>query len=128
MSSLTIASRFCGPTHSGNGGYVCGAVAAYADGPVTVKLRQPPPLDAPMTVEQDDAGILRVSHDQTLIAEAAPATETRWPRTFPARSPWTKSARWSAGPATSRTRTTPDCFVCGTNRQEGDGLRIFPVR
>ena len=125
MSSLTIASRFCGPTHSGNGGYVCGAVAAYADGPVTVKLRQPPPLDAPMTVEQDDAGILRVSHDQTLIAEAAPAPDPLAPhlpspvsldevRTVVSR------ARYFEDPY------YPDCFVCGTNRQEGDGLRIFP--
>jgi len=42
--SLVIASRFCGPTGSGNGGYVCGRIAAYADGPVTVTLRQPPAL------------------------------------------------------------------------------------
>ena len=31
--SLVISSRFCGPPGSGNGGYVCGRVAAYLDGP-----------------------------------------------------------------------------------------------
>jgi hypothetical protein len=42
--SLVIPSRFCGPLDSGNGGYVCGRIAAYVSGPVTVTLRRPPPL------------------------------------------------------------------------------------
>ena len=62
--------RFRGPTGSGNGGYVCGRIAAYADGPVAVTLRRPPPLAAPMTVEQGDDGSLRIRHGSTLIAEA----------------------------------------------------------
>jgi hypothetical protein len=49
---LVIPSRFCGPPGSGNGGYVCGRIAAYLDGPVTVTLRRPPPLATPMTVER----------------------------------------------------------------------------
>ena len=36
---LVIPPRFCGPPGSGNGGYVCGRIAAYADGPVTVTPR-----------------------------------------------------------------------------------------
>src|SRR5450755_4067922 len=50
--SLVIPSRFCGPPGSGNGGYVCGRIAAYVDGPVTVTLRRPPPLATPMAVER----------------------------------------------------------------------------
>ena len=50
--SLAIPSRFCGPPGSGNGGYVCGRIAAYVDGPVTVTLRRPPPLATPMAVER----------------------------------------------------------------------------
>lgn len=73
MSTLTISSRYCGPTTSVNGGYACGVIAAYADGPVTVKLRQPPPLEAPMTVEQDGEGALRVRYDGMLVAETAPS-------------------------------------------------------
>ena len=54
MPELVIPSRFCGPPASGNGGYVCGRVAGYLDGPVTVTLRRPVPLAVPMTVEQDE--------------------------------------------------------------------------
>ena len=42
--ALVIPTRYCGPPGSGNGGYVCGRIAAYANGPVTVTLRRPPPL------------------------------------------------------------------------------------
>jgi len=52
MPALTIPSRFCGPPGSGNGGYVCGRIAGYLHGPVTVTLRQPPPLATPMAVER----------------------------------------------------------------------------
>ena len=42
MNVLTIPSRFNGPAGVGNGGYVCGRIAAYVDGPATVTLRRPP--------------------------------------------------------------------------------------
>ena len=66
---MVIPPRFCGPARSGNGGYVCGRIAAYADGPLAVTLRRPPPLATPMTVEPVDDGSLRVRHGGTLIAE-----------------------------------------------------------
>ena len=60
MPALTIPSRFCGPPGSGNGGYVCGRIAAYLDGPVTVTLRQPPPLATPLAVERADESSVRI--------------------------------------------------------------------
>src|ERR1700729_1503812 len=68
---LVIPSRFCGPPGSGNGGYVCGRIAAYLDGPVTVTLRRPPPLATPMTVERDGESSVRIRYGSTLIADAA---------------------------------------------------------
>ena len=83
MADLTVPSRFCGPANSGNGGYVCGRVAAYLDGPVldgpvldgpvldgpaTVTLHRPPPLATAMTVETDAGGTVRVRHGNTLPA------------------------------------------------------------
>ena len=73
MNVLTIPSRFNGPAGVGNGGYVCGRIAAYVDGPATVTLRRPPPLDTPMEVERDGDGSVRVRHGRTLIGEAAPS-------------------------------------------------------
>ena len=68
--SLVIAPRFCGPPDSGNGGYVCGLIAGYLDGPAEVTLRLPPPLETPLAVERDGHGSARVLDGQTLIAEA----------------------------------------------------------
>src|ERR1700728_1301698 len=77
MPALTIPSRFCGPPGSGNGGYVCGRIATYLDGQVTVTLRRPPPLATPMTVQRSGEpggeSSVRVYHGDTLIAEAASA-------------------------------------------------------
>ena len=60
MNVLTIPSRFNGPAGVGNGGYVCGRIAAYVDGPATVTLRRPTPLGAPMAIERD-RGVQSVS-------------------------------------------------------------------
>jgi hypothetical protein len=125
MPALIIPSRFRGPSRSGNGGYVCGRIAAYADSPVTVTLRQPPPLATPLTVEQGDEGSLRIHHGRTLIAEATsspglPALEIPGPVSM-------AEARTAAGRARYfQDPVFPDCFVCGMSRRPGDGLRIFP--
>lgn len=67
--SLLIPGRFNGPQHSGNGGYAAGAVAAFLEGPVEVSLRSPVPLDTPLDVTEDEEGNVRVSEDDTLVAE-----------------------------------------------------------
>jgi len=123
--SLVIPSRFCGPPGSGNGGYVCGRIAAYVDGPVTVTLRRPPPLATPMAVERDAESSVRIHHDSTLIAEATsspggPAPEIPGPVSVAEALAAAGRARYYTDPV------FPDCFVCGMGRAPGDGLRIFP--
>src|SRR5580692_10893896 len=71
MPAVTIPARFCGPPGSGNGGYVCGRIAAYLDGQVTVTLRQPPPLATPLALERGGESSVRIHYGRTLIAEAA---------------------------------------------------------
>jgi hypothetical protein len=128
--ALLIAPRFCGPPGSGNGGYVSGRVAAYLDsaglnGPVTVTLRKPPPLDAHLAVARDGDGALRVTHDGALIAEAAQAEEGP-PLEVPERVS-AQQAHTAVGRAAYYADPVfPCCFVCGTDREPGDGLRIFP--
>ncbi len=125
--ALVIPSRFCGPSGSGNGGYVCGRIAACLDGPATVTLRRPPPLATPMVIERDHRGSVRVLLGGTLVAEAAPAPDSpalELPRPVPV------AAARAAG-ARSRLRLHPGehpfpaCFVCGPERARGDGLRIM---
>jgi hypothetical protein len=123
--SLVIPPRFCGPQGSGNGGYVCGRIAAYLDGPVTVTLRRPPPLATPMIVDRDGAGSIRVLADSMLIAEAAPSPDSPALRVPAPVS--IAQARAVAGRGRYYTDPFyPACFVCGTGRRPGDGLRIFP--
>jgi len=122
--AMTIPRRFNGPPRSGNGGYVCGRLARYLSGPASVRLRAPPPLDQEMKVEAtgDEArlfdGELLVAHAQcTELELAAPA-----PPTF-------ADAQEASKSCTGFLRhPLPTCFVCGTLRAEGDGLRIFPGR
>lgn len=123
--SLVIASRFCGPAGNGNGGYVCGRIAAYLGGPVTVTLRRPSPLATPMTVERDSESSVRIHHGRSLIAEAAsspegPVPETPGPVSLAEAHAVAGRARYYTDPV------FPDCFVCGMGRGPGDGLQIFP--
>jgi hypothetical protein len=125
LPTLTVPYRFRGPADSANGGYVCGRIAGYLIGPVTVTLRRPPPLAAPMTVEADGEGSVHVSHDGALVAEAASAQDGP-----PLRVPGIVSTA-EAHAAEGRARyfqepVFPDCFVCGIRRGPGEGLRIFP--
>jgi hypothetical protein len=124
---LVVSSRFCGPPDSGNGGYVCGLIASYLDGPAEVTLRKPPPLEVPLTVERDGHGSARVWHGETLIAEATAVPGG--PR-LDIPGPVSVQQAHSAG-AQSVLRQHPDihpfprCFVCGPDRAPGDGLRIM---
>jgi len=123
--SLVIPPRFCGPPGSGNGGYVCGRIAAYVDGPATVTLRRPSPLATPMAVGRDGEGRVRIQHGGTLVAEAAsspagPALEIPGQVSMAETLAAAGRARYYADPV------FPDCFVCGMRRGPGDGLRIFP--
>lgn len=125
--SLVIAPRFCGPPDSGNGGYVCGLIAGYLDGPAEVTLRRPPPLETPLAVECDDHGSARVLDGQTLIAEATRSPGGPVPQ-LP--DPVSVQQASSAG-ARSQLRIHPElhpfptCFVCGPDRRPGDGLHIL---
>lgn len=121
MSDLTLDPRFNGPPHSANGGYACGAVAALADGPVTVSLRVPPPLGTAMQSTVDD-GTVRVLHDGTLVAEGVPAPTE--PATPPRVVDLAEAERAAQRYVGFDDHWFPTCWVCGPERE--DGLRIFP--
>lgn len=123
---MRIERQFRGPTSSGNGGWSAGVVAARhlaggADGPVQVTLRRPPPLDTDLTV---DGATRLLAPDGGVVAEAATGTleepvEPVDPATARA------AERDYAG---LRQHPFPECFVCGPDRADGDGLRLFPGR
>jgi hypothetical protein len=122
MATLSIARRFCGPAQSANGGYFSGCVAAQAAHTMTVRLIRPPPLDTPLTLREGDGDELVVMRAEERIAEARPATLALALRKPPAYFEAVEASRRYAGFAHHR---FPTCFVCGTNRPRGDGMRIF---
>ena len=136
MTDLIIPSRFCGPPSSGNGGYSAGAISTHAGDEcpedharpwpaVTVSLLAPPPLEVPMHIgPADDGGVVatydgrpvltgRCSHDAVLDVDPVPVAEAR---------------AATASYAGLHAHPFPTCFSCGTGREPGDGLRIFPGR
>jgi hypothetical protein len=124
--SLIIPPRFCGPPGSGNGGYFCGLVAGFLDGPAEVTLRRPPPLDRPLAIEHDDRGRARVLDGDVLIAEAAGVpgdAGLQLPEPVSvqeAEAAGARSPMWLH----PELHPFPACFVCGPQRAAGDGLRI----
>jgi len=121
VETLTIDRRFRGPDHSGNGGYVCGRIARHVPGTATVRLAIPPPLDTPLEVDVTD-GVARLMAGTTLVGEGRPAELDIAPPTPVSFEAATESSKDYHG---FRQHTFPNCFVCGPQRQPGDGLRIF---
>jgi len=128
--SLAIAARFCGPPGVGNGGYACGLIAGFLDGQAEVTLRLPPPLRRPLTVECDGSSSLRVLDGESLIAEATPGEPyLRLPDPVSVQQAQSAAAR-SPLLLHPELNPYPRCFVCGPDREPGDGLRILvgPVK
>ncbi|WP_426242277.1 hypothetical protein [Nocardioides sp. LHG3406-4] len=133
MTELIVPTRYCGPPSSGNGGWTAGALAALVDAErrgapadawpaIEVSLRRPPPLETEMAVTVRD-GVTLALHDGATVAEARPV-EAALETVEPVEVRLARAAR-AAYPGL-RSHPFPTCFVCGTAREEGDGLRIFP--
>lgn len=122
-TELVVPQRFCGPASSGNGGWTAGALAERAGHEVTtVQLRRPPALEVMMRVATED-GWTVASRDSTVVARAC-AAETEPDPVAPVAADMARAAE-AAYPG-HRSHPFPTCFACGTGREEGDGLRIFP--
>jgi hypothetical protein len=123
MSALVIARRFRGPESSANGGYFAGELALRAGRrTVTVRLLQPPPLDTPLEIVELPDGAVAAMLGAQRIGEARPAALTLETRNPPSYFEAVEASRRYAGFAHHR---FPTCFVCGTQRPRGDGMRIF---
>lgn len=121
--TVVIERRYRGPPDSANGGYACGVVANRLSGSARVRLHRPPPLDEPMTIRTTDSTAARMLYGEDVIADGI-AIETGGgvpePVDVDAAAAAATRFRWYAGHPFS------SCFVCGPERDAGDGLRIFP--
>lgn len=122
MSTITVAERFCGPPGSGNGGYFAGLMAASRDATLSVRLQQPIPLNSPLQLTRAHDGSLRCEHHGELIATARVQPLEL---TVPQAPDYLQALEASRHFIGFAHHSFPGCFVCGTARARGDGLRIF---
>lgn len=130
--TIIVPARFCGPTNSGNGGWTAGTLARFVDGcptdharawpTIQVSLHTPPPLDTPLSVTLDN-GAATARHGDVTVGVAQCTDED--PAVV---APVTHDEAVAASATFSGHVDHPfaRCFVCGTDRGPGDGLRIFP--
>jgi hypothetical protein len=127
---LTISSRFNGPPHSGNGGYVSGVLAQrfleeFGDTPgakVEVTLRKPPPLDTPLAVRQPEESESLQLVDGTTVVAAAESVEATGELVEPIS--YAEAVAASKDYAGFAGHPFLTCFVCGPDHPSG--LHVFP--
>ena len=122
MTGVLIPSRFNGPPGSANGGYACGLVARLlGGGAAEVRLRRPPPLDRPLRWDGR-----RLLDGDDVVAEGWRHPDAGRPAGLPPplslREATAASTRFPGFVA----HPFPSCFGCGPERDQGDGLRLFP--
>lgn len=121
-STVVIDERFCGPADSANGGYACAMAARSLNGPAEVTLRVPPPLGRALTVERD-GGQVSLLDGEVVVAVGRPTTVEV---DVPAPVSFADAQRAASIYPWRDQHPYPTCFVCGPERQVGDGLCIFP--
>ncbi len=123
MSTVRIERRFRGPPSTANGGYIAGLVAAALGGTnCTVTLKSPPPLDRDLTLTTRDAAAALMDGESVVVEAAMEPVDIEVPP-----PPSLQAARDCEPRFTGLSHHIfPGCFVCGPERDEGDGMRIFP--
>ena len=120
---VRIDRRFCGPPDSGNGGYVAGLLARdLGSSDCVVTLKVPPPLERDLVIRSDGSSAA-LCDGETVIASAERAAVSVDVPAAPSLADAQAAEQRYSG---RHDHIFPTCFVCGPDRHEGDGLRIFP--
>ena len=120
--NIVVGRRFNGPDHSAHGGYICGLIAAATGANVRVRLYRPPPLDTPLQMVARPPDEWRVLDNKETIATAV---RTHIQVHVPKPPTYVQAMDASLHFPGFKHSNFPNCFVCGPQRQRGDGLRIF---
>jgi hypothetical protein len=121
--AVSIPGRFNGPPATGHGGYSCAVAAQFIDGPAEVTLRRPPPLERSLAVRRDGDAVQLLDGDFVVAEAHAHDLELELPQPVgvdEAEQAARRSPLFEFDP-----NPFARCFVCGTDRQAGDGLRLF---
>ncbi len=120
MHSVTILPRYRGPDDSGNGGYVAGLLASQIQGPAQVRLQSPPPLEVELIIEERDNSWVMLEQGHPVVT----GTLCK-PLVSPPPPPSLLQAEKARQAYNTEGHPYGHCFVCGPEREHGDGLQIF---
>jgi hypothetical protein len=119
-----VESRFCGLPDLAHGGYVAGVMAtALGAAEAEIRLRRPVRPGRALALARAGDEALELWDGGTLLAWAA---RTDVSLDVPAPVAFAHAEAASKGFVGRHRHPVPGCFVCGTDRAAGDGLRIFP--
>ncbi len=129
---LLVPYRFQGPPGSGNGGWCSGALSAFLPGAAAVQVRlgAPPPLAVAMPVELTGgpgsrrAAVTGPDGPALSATEVSPAAAAALTVVPPVDLDLAHEAARRYDGAVEH--PFPTCFVCGTDRFPGDGMRLTP--
>jgi hypothetical protein len=124
VEEVLFERRFRGPPNSANGGYSAGVAAGLLGAPASARLLRPPPLEKPLAVERTDDAVRLLDGDVAVIEARPFALDVDLPAPVRVEEASAASERYVG----FKEHPFASCFVCGPERTEGDGLRIFPGR
>lgn len=124
MQTLTIDARFSGPPGHAHGGYLAGTLANHSNRQLRVRLLQPTPLAQALQLQPLEDGAVELREGERLLVRGEPETQALQ-LSVPAAPDHMQAIEASRRFIGFRQHAFPGCFVCGTARARGDGLRIF---
>lgn len=134
IAKLKIPSSYVGPPKIANGGYVCGLMANFIDGPADVFIRMPTPVDHELqVVASDDGNYYLMDGEKVLVQAKAGSLDLEVPKPPPYEMA-VEAAKISIALKDSpyhdwKTKGIhPFCFCCGADGSDPKGLKIHPGR
>lgn len=122
---IEIDYRYRGFQDIAQGGYTSGLLAGFIDEPARISLRAPVPMGRPLRVGRDEE-VVALYEDSSVLAKASASRldDVQVPRSVSL----AEAEEASHGFPGHHHHPFPECFCCGPDRKQGDGLRIFPGR
>ena len=72
LQTITINERYNGPPNIANGGYVCGLLANFIEGPADVWIRKPTPMGCELSIVSRDDDSFCIMSNGDICVEAKP--------------------------------------------------------
>jgi hypothetical protein len=119
---FSVASRFCGPPGSANGGYLCGLIGTALEESVSVRLNRPVPLEVMLDLLPTGSQEWQLQHQGQALAQVRAASLSL---DVPPPPTYVEALDASLHFVGLTNHPCPGCFVCGPDRAKPDGLRLF---